>query len=356
MGSHFSRLVLPVLVILSMSGLATASPAAAATTGTVCGRVTAFVAPTAVTNGSITINGTAEVISSSAAASLAAGTIATLTSLASANATTCLAITANGSGQIVALSIAATASLCGVVTANVAANTFTINGVSLAGSLFSAQERSLLTLAARAGVSTCALVTIGSNGQLASANVTAVVTVCGRVTLDSAGNVAVNGILIGNDLLDASTLAALRLAAQVGGNACATVRGTSTGTTTTVAASITATVCGTVTAVSGTTISINGFTFNLATGTTANVRVGDHACVNLVPAPGGSGTEVKSVTGSGTQPGTSPGTGGTAGGTLPNTATSLPGTDLSVIPVAFGLGLLLMALGLTLNQRRRSHR
>jgi len=256
----------------------------------------------------------------------------------------------------VALSIAATASICGVVTVNVAANTFTIGGVSLAGSLFSAQEQSLLTLAARAGVSTCALVTVGSNGQLASANVTAVVTLCGRVTLDSAGKAAVNGILVGNDLLDASTLAALRLAAQVGGSACATVRGTSTGSTTTVAASVTATVCGTVTAVSGTTISLNGFTFNLATGTTASVRVGDHACANLVPGPGGSGTKVKSVSGSGTQPGSNPGAGGTAGGTLPDTATSLPRTDLGALPIGFGLGLLEMALGLTLSQRRRSHR
>jgi len=199
-------------------------------------------------------------------------------------------------------------------------------------------------------------VTVGSNGQLASANVTAVVTLCGRVTLDGAGNVAVNGILVGNDLLDASTLAALRFAAQVGGSACATVRGTSTGTTTTVAASVIATVYGTVTPVSGTTISLNGFIFNLATGTTANVQVGEGACANLVHGPGGSGTQVKSVTGSATQPGTNPGASGTAGGALPNTATSLPRTNLGALPIGLGLGLLGMALGLTLGPRRRSQR
>ena len=61
------RRSLPFTLVLGVVlSLLVAGPASAASTGTLCGQVTAFTAPTAIADGSLTIDGDVEVIDSSA--------------------------------------------------------------------------------------------------------------------------------------------------------------------------------------------------------------------------------------------------------------------------------------------------
>lgn len=350
LGSRLPLAMIPALLF----GLLVSSAALAASTGRICGQVTAFTAPTAVADGSITIDGTAEVIDSSAAASLAAGTITTLTAVAMADATTCVDITAAGDGSIVSIAVAAAAEVCGEVTLDTATGITSVNGVMLATSLLSADAglSALLDLALAAGADVCVDLTVDTtSGLIVGVAVSADFDLCGTVEVDGAGNATVDGVTIPADLLDTDAAAALRLAALVDATACVNVTGATNGGSTTVDVGVTATICATVTAVGDGTLTLEGITLNVAADAAAGIEVGDDVCVGVAPA--GDGSRIVEVNGnaSATPPGaTAPGV-AAPGATAPPAVSELPDSAAPApapVPVlAFGL-LLVASVGLTL--------
>lgn len=216
------RTTLPLAVALaSLFGLLLAMPASAATTGTVCGQVTAFTAPVAgTTDGSITIDGTVEAID--ADASIAADTIVTLTTVADADATTCVDITADGAGVIAAIDIAAQAEICGTAALDATTGVYSVAGVDLPSSIVSANANLMayLDVAADAGASVCVTVTIdGVSGLITTVRLNATLTVCGDATVD-ADSTTVGGIDVPLTLLDAEAEAVLAIAIDAGADVC----------------------------------------------------------------------------------------------------------------------------------------
>lgn len=213
------------LALGALLSLLVAAPASAATTGTLCGQVTAFTAATAVTDGSITIDDTVEVIDSSAFGDIDAATITTLTTVAMADATTCVVITANGSGEIVDLDIAAQAEICGIVTLDAATDAYSVAGVLLPLTLVGADAdlTALLDAAASAGADVCLDVTIdGTSGLITTVSLNATLTVCGQATLD-ADSAVLAALDIPLSLLDAEASAVLMLAIDAGADVCVTL-------------------------------------------------------------------------------------------------------------------------------------
>jgi hypothetical protein len=220
------RPLLPsAFVLAGVLGLLVAAPASAAVTGTICGQVTAFTAPTAVADGSITIDGTTEVIDSSAFGAIDAGTLVTLTSVANADATTCLDVTANGAGEITDLDVAAQARICGTATVNTTTGVTSVSGVDLPTSLVTAGSAldAYLDAAATAGSNVCVDTTIDqTTGLITSARIDATITVCGDAVLD-ADSATLGGVDVPNTQLDAEAEAALRLSATTGADTCITL-------------------------------------------------------------------------------------------------------------------------------------
>lgn len=260
------RTTLPLAVVLSaLLGLLIAAPASAATTGTVCGQVTAFTAPTAVADGSITIDGTVEVIDSSAFGVIDASTLTVLATVASADATTCLEITANDEGDIVDIVIAAQAEICGEVTLDTATGTYSVAGVELPLALVSADADllALLDAAIAADADVCVDVTISSTtGLITTISLNATIGLCGDVVLD-ADSAAIGGVDVPLTLLDAEAIAVLQLAAEAGVDACVSVV---VDDTTLVEANVTASVdlCGEVTLDAEGNATIGGVTIDAA--------------------------------------------------------------------------------------------
>lgn len=220
------RTTLPMAVVLSaLFGLLLAGPTAAATTGTLCGEVTAFTAPTAITDGSITIDGTAEVIDSSAFGAIDAATLTVLSAVATADATTCVEITANGASEIVDLAIAAQAEVCGGVTVDTATGSYAVGGVLIPAALVAADSdlEALLDAAATAGATVCLDVTVDqTSGLITTVALDATLNLCGAVVLD-ADSATVGGVDVPFAVLDADGRAALALAVEAGADACITV-------------------------------------------------------------------------------------------------------------------------------------
>ncbi len=220
------RSTLPLVVAMAgLFGLLLAAPAGAATTGTVCGQVTAFAAPTAVADGGITIDGTAEIIDSTALAAISATTLTVLNTVAAADATTCVDITANGEGEIVDIEIAAQAEICGAVTADTVLDVYTVAGVTVPAALISADAdlAALLNAAAVAGATVCLDVTIdGTTGLFTSVALDATIDLCGDATLD-ADSVTIGGVDVPLALLDAEAQAALAVAIAAGADVCLSV-------------------------------------------------------------------------------------------------------------------------------------
>lgn len=213
------------LMLGAMLSLLVAAPASAATTGTLCGQVTAFTAATAATDGSITIDGTVEVIDSTAFGVIDAMTITTLMTVAAAEATTCVNITANASGEIIDLDIAAQAEICGNVTLDTMANIYSVGGVMLPMSLVSADAdlEAFLAVAAAANADVCVDVTVdGTTGMFTTVSLNATLTVCGDATLD-ADSAALAGLDVPLSLLDAEAEAVLQLAIDAGADVCLAV-------------------------------------------------------------------------------------------------------------------------------------
>ena len=330
--------------------LAIAAPVGAATTGQVCGEVEAYTAPTALADGSVTINGTTETV---LFAAVDAATSAQLAALATLGAFTCVDVTADGGGDITALSVAAQAQLCGTVTesagvflvndtaltadalalvagdtrlsallnaaadgganvcvdlaldsagvvssinldatlslcgsASLDADSATIGGVDVPTSLMSTEAAAALQVAADAGATACADVTV-VNTNVVDASVDASVDLCGTVTLNGDGSATVDGVTIPANLIGADLAAALDAAAQAGGEACVSVSAVSTGGETIVTVIADISLCATVEAITATTITVGGVTFATDTDLTADVQVGDDICLGLVTDPSG---------------------------------------------------------------------
>lgn len=220
------RPALPAAVVLAaLLGLLVAAPASAATTGTVCGQVTAFVPSTGV-DGSLTIDGRTEIIDSTATGAIDAGTALTLTTVADADATTCLNITADPTtGEITDIDVAAQARICGAATTNATTGITSIGGVDLPAGLVSAGSSldAFLDAAASTNANVCADVTIDeTSGLLTSVRLDATLTVCGDAALD-ADSATLGGLDVPFSLLDAEAEAALALAAQTGIDTCITL-------------------------------------------------------------------------------------------------------------------------------------
>lgn len=216
------RSTLPLAIALaSLFGLLVAMPASAATTGTVCGQVTAFTAPVGpATNGSITIDGTVETID--ATASIAADTIVTLTTVADADATTCVNITADGAGVITAIDIAAQAEVCGTAALDTTTGIYSVGGVDLPASIVSANANlmSYIDAAADANASVCVNVTIdGVSGLITTVRLNATLTLCGDATVD-ADSTTLAGVDVPLSLLDADAEAVLAVAIDAGADVC----------------------------------------------------------------------------------------------------------------------------------------
>lgn len=337
------RLPLAFIAALVL-GMVAVSTTSAASTGRICGQVTAFTAPVVGTNGDITVNGVVEAIDDSLAASLAAGTTLNvlLSALATADATTCLDITADTGGVIVGISIAAAAQVCGEVELSTVTGLTTINGVVVPTSLLTANAAlaAYLDIAIDANADVCVDLTVDTTtGLVAGVAVNADFDVCGAVEVDGAGNATVGGVTIPASMIDADAAAALRLAALVDALVCVTVDGTTTGTTTSVDVGVTATICATVTAVGTGTISLEGITLNVAGNAAANIRVGDEVCVAMAPAPGG-GNPVTGV--SPFSVGAPPTTAGGAP-VLPNTAMAPEQTAADAL-LAWGIVLAVLSV------------
>lgn len=211
------------LVLAGLLGLLVAAPASAAVSGTLCGQVTAFTAPLAGTDGSITIDGTTEVIDSSAFGAIDAGTVTVLTAVAAAGATTCVEVTAAPSGgAIVDLSIAAQAEICGDVTLDTTTGVYSVGGVALPLAVVSADADlvALLDAAAAADAQVCLDVTISSTtGLITTIGLNATINLCGDVTLD-ADSATIGGVDVPLTLLDAEAQAAIALAIDAGSDIC----------------------------------------------------------------------------------------------------------------------------------------
>jgi hypothetical protein len=329
-------------------GLLVAMPAAAATTGTICGEVTAFTAPTAGSDGSLTIDGTTEAIDSSASAALDAATLTTLDALAAADATTCLEIEANAGGDIVDAQVATQAQICGTVTVDTTSGAFSVDGVALPTGAVSgdAEVSAVLDAAADAGADACAEVGLDvSSGQIASVGVEASFELCGEVTSSASGDATVDGADVDAALLDGDAAALLALAASADGTACVSIDAASTNGQTSVGVTVDVEVCAEVTAIGDGTIALNGVTLVFGGAADTDIEVGDVVCVAAGTGPTGDGviTDLDLTLGGGEAAG--------GGDLLPDTAA--PGTrqgDLAASGV-----VLLIASAIGLSALRRSH-
>ena len=258
------RTTLPLAVVLSaLLGLLVAAPASAATTGTLCGQVTAFTAPTGLVGGegTITIDGTTEDIVTSAV--IDAATLTVLAAVATADATTCVEITANGDGDIVDIDIAAQAEICGDVTLDTTTGIYSVAGVALPLTLVTADADllALLEAAAAADATVCVDVTLSSTtGLITTISLNATIQACGEVALD-ADSATIGGVDVPLSLLDAQAIAVLQLAVEAGVDACVSLV---VDDTTLVEANVTASVdlCGEVTLDAEGNVTVGGVTID----------------------------------------------------------------------------------------------
>lgn len=389
--------------LAALLALFVAAPASAATTGTICGQITAFAAPTATEDGSITIDGTEETI--------AAGTVITdavsITALADADATACLEIVADDEGVITELSLAtricgdvtfdattglyavagvlltedvvtadadmaalldaaiatdaevcldvtydtatgliasatldATLTLCGEATLD--ADSVTIGGVDVPLSLLDAEAQAVLAIAAEGDAEVC-LELVVENTEIVEANLSADIRLCGEVTLDADGNAVVNGVTIDADLLTAGGEALLALAASADGEACATVVAVSSEGDTLVTVSVTVEVCAEVTAIGDGTITLDDVTLGFAGAADSTIEVGDTVCVVATTGPTGDPV-VTAIEVAGAEPTPTPAPTDDEG-TADDDDVSLPDTSTGRTGdlVALGIGMLAAA-------------
>jgi hypothetical protein len=240
--------------------------------GTNCGQVTAFLAPTAVTDGSINLDGATETIE--AGTTLGAATALALTALATADAFTCLDLAVDGGGDITAISIAASATICGSVSTD--GTLYTIDDTTFAGDvadlIADGDLTALLDAAIAASADVCADLTVQTtSGVVTAVGVDATFELCGTVTVDGGGDATVDGATLPASFLSPGTTSTLELAAAAGAQACVTIAADSSGN---VDATVTVEICATVDAVGGSSMSVDGVVIPLASGASVDVETG----------------------------------------------------------------------------------
>ena len=279
-----------LLAIMVTAGIA-AGPVQAATVG-LCGTVTAYVAPTAITAGALSIGGGAFVV--------AAGT--SLAGIVTTGANLCLDLTVNASGEITEVEVSANASttikICGVVSAYSRATATTVGLLSVAGRTLEVAAGAGLPASVEAGADVCLDLHLNGLGQVRDGDVTAnastEVRICGEVTAltkataGGAGSLTIAGrrfaIAIGSDL---------PASVSVGDDICLTLELNGFGQIAdgSVRANAGATIrmCGDVTAYEAATatalgsLAVNGRTFVLALNSSlpARLEVGADLCLAL---------------------------------------------------------------------------
>ena len=194
--------VLTLTILLAIMALRAASPggvanpgaALGATTVKVCGEVSLYVQPTALLAGALTVGGVAYVV--------AAGTV--VPASVDVGADVCLEMKVNASGnvtEIVAVdaNITATVKICGKVTAYGEASLTKTGNLTIGGRTFVLALGADLPASFDVGADLCATLELNAFGQVsdgsATANITAILTVCGQVTAYTAATASGNGSL-----------------------------------------------------------------------------------------------------------------------------------------------------------------
>jgi hypothetical protein len=291
---RFPSLLLAALLLLTTFGVAGARPerVSAATEVELCGTVTAYVKPTALLVGAITIGVIPFVI--------AAGT--SIDSDVAVGANLCLRLTLGGAGQIVDLEVVANATvtveICGTIQAYVKATASEKGSIKLLGRTFKIAEGVSLPAGLAVGEYHCLRLKLNAFGQIKDGDIVAgakvTVKICGAVTAYAKATLSSTGVLkiagrtfelaLGSDLPAAVAVGA-DLCLQLTLNAFAQVEDGSVKA----GAGASVKICGEVTAYVKATLTdygqlkIAGHTFVMALGSSlpASVKAGADLCLVL---------------------------------------------------------------------------
>jgi hypothetical protein len=338
-----------VLLMALVAGFWTPSPAMGATHLRLCGRVDAYVAPTALLAGTLTV-GPATLL-------IAAGT--DVSSQVEVGANLCFDLEIDTAGRITDTTVTANTTtsvdICGLVNALAAADADSYGSLRINGVDFVLAAGSKLPVAVRAGANLCLDLTLNAFGQVAGAtaraNATGTVRICGRVSAFAAASSTSTGTLT----IDGRSFVlglGTRLPASVrtGANLCAalTINGLAQVSGGTAQANITSTVdvCGQVTAFTAATatsdgsLTIDSVPRAIAAGTTLSpqVRAGAFLRLRLTldvfgriadDAVLAAGASIAAVCGAGVQASTSPVPSSSASPSAPATDDASPSASPS---------------------------
>jgi hypothetical protein len=182
-----------VLIMALVAGFGTPSTAMGATHLRLCGRVNAYVPPTALLAGTVTV-GPATLL-------IAAGT--DVSSQVEVGANLCFDLEIDTAGRITDSTVTANTTtavdICGMVNAHAAADADSYGSLQIGGVDFVLAAGSQLPATVRAGANLCLDLTLNAFGQVsggtAQANITSTVDVCGQVTAFSAATATGDGSL-----------------------------------------------------------------------------------------------------------------------------------------------------------------
>jgi hypothetical protein len=253
-----SLVALPVAAVPSAPQGTGAAQPQAVVTGTTCGTVSAFTAPTALTDGSVTLDGVAEPIA--AGTTLDAGTTLALTTLASADGFTCLDLVVDSGGNITDASVAGSARVCG--TASTDGTLYTVGDTTLTGDaadLIAADSdlAALLDAAASADADVCLDLTVDTgSGQVTAVDLDATLRICATAALD-ADSATLGGVDVPFSAISAEGEAALQLAADADVASCVNLTVEDTAITD-ATVDVEAELCGTVTVDGSGNATVNG--------------------------------------------------------------------------------------------------
>jgi hypothetical protein len=187
-----------LLAVLAAGAIAAPNAARGAVDLRVCGTVAAYVPPTTLLPGALTIGSSVLVVQ--------AGTSVPASVQAGANL--CLEIDLDLAGQVVGISASAnvttTVELCGVVTAFAAADADTTGVLTIGGSTLTLAAASSLPASVQVGSNLCLRLTLNGFGQVTN----------GSVQANAATTVDICGIVEAHALADADSTGTLRIGGQ----------------------------------------------------------------------------------------------------------------------------------------------
>jgi hypothetical protein len=264
MNARGPRQLIAVAALLAIF-TAGAAAAPAATRGAVdlrvCGTVAAYVPPTNLLPGALTIGSTVLVVQ--------AGTSVPASVQAGANL--CLEIDLDTAGGVVGISATANATtsveLCGVVTAFAAADADSTGLLTIGGSTLTLAAGSSLPASVQVGSNLCLRLTLNGFGQVTNgtvqANAAATVDICGVVEALVAADADSAGVLrIGGQTFTMAAASSLPASVQIGSDLCLRLTLNGFGQVTNGAVLVTATtsveICGQVSAVAAATPTADG--------------------------------------------------------------------------------------------------